>query len=76
MSTYKSIAQLKTAGRFLEYRQKLGIELPFDADVQVGVDAPLAQPAMLQGRRIGNRFLVLSRTCLPNLRATAGSVLA
>ncbi len=57
MPAYQRIAQLKTVERFQAYLDELGIELPFDAAMQSGLDAPLAQPYRLKnGFVIGNRF--------------------
>jgi NADPH2 dehydrogenase len=57
MTTYKRIAQLKTAKTFLDYIEKLGIDLPFDEDIRIGPNSPLAQPYTLNdGFVIGNRF--------------------
>ena len=54
---YKRIAQLKTAVQFQDYVASLGIDLPFDADMQAGTAAPLAQTYTLKdGFMIGNRF--------------------
>ena len=57
MTTYKRIAQLKTPEQFRDHLVSLGITLPFDAEMQIGPAAPLAQPYTLQdGFVIGNRF--------------------
>ena len=57
MPTYKRIAQLKTANQFRGYIASLGIDLPFDEEMQAGSDAPLAQTYTLKdGFVIGNRF--------------------
>src|SRR5690606_29464554 len=57
------IAQLRTAEEFQAHLDALGVALPFDADMQSGPDAPLAQPYRLRDRvkdrTIGNRFAVL-----------------
>jgi 2,4-dienoyl-CoA reductase-like NADH-dependent reductase (Old Yellow Enzyme family) len=59
-NAYKRVASLRTAQDFRDYLDSLGIELPFDAQVDVGDDAPLAQPYQLEdGRTIGNRFCIL-----------------
>lgn len=56
---YTRIARLKSAESFKDYLQRLGIDLPFDETLQVGPQAPLAQPYILKnGRQIGNRFCI------------------
>ncbi len=53
----RTVAQLRTPVQFREYQKRLGIELPFDENVETGEKAPLAQPYFLKdGFRIGNRF--------------------
>ena len=53
------VAQLKTNEAFLSRVTDLGIDLPFDGEMVVGEDSPLAQPFTLKsGFRIGNRFCV------------------
>ncbi len=57
---YRRVTTLKTAEAFADYLAELGVEIPCDAEMQTGDDAPLAQPYILQnGFRIGNRFCVL-----------------
>lgn len=56
---YRTIAQLKTAELFAAYLQQIGADLPFDAEIEHGPQAPLAQPYNLpDGLKIGNRFCV------------------
>ena len=55
----KRIAQLRTPQQFQEYLDGQGIELGFDAEMETGPDAPLAQPFLYGDRVIGNRFAVL-----------------
>lgn len=58
--TYRRVAMLKTPAAFREYIAGLGIDLPFDEQVQTGPDAPLAQPYTLpDGCTIGNRWCIL-----------------
>jgi NADPH2 dehydrogenase len=59
MDHYKRVAQLRTAEAFCTYLDTLDATLPFDETVDVGTDAPLAQPVRYGGRTIGNRFCVL-----------------
>ena len=56
---YKRVAQLRTPEQFLDYCQSVDAEMPFDADVQHGADAPLAQPYSYRGTTLSNRFSVL-----------------
>ena len=56
---YARIASLKTLEAFEAYLASCGANLPFDAAVQAGPDAPLAQPVEAAGLRAGNRFAVL-----------------
>jgi len=57
---YTRIAKLSDAKSFEAYIQELGIHLPFDENVEVGFQAPLAQPIKLKnGRQVGNRFCIL-----------------
>ncbi|HEV3142402.1 MAG TPA: NADH:flavin oxidoreductase [Gemmataceae bacterium] len=59
MSEYRRVASLKTAEDFLEHTGSLGISFPFDATLDAGPSAPLAQPFSYGGRTIGNRFCIL-----------------
>lgn len=57
---YRRVASLKTAAAFSEYLQEIGVDLAFDAELQSGPDAPLAQPyRMKNGTVIGNRWCAL-----------------
>jgi 2,4-dienoyl-CoA reductase-like NADH-dependent reductase (Old Yellow Enzyme family) len=57
MPTYTRIARLKTSDQFREHVASLGIDLPYDVEMQTGPEAPLAQPYTLRdGFVIGNRF--------------------
>jgi NADPH2 dehydrogenase len=59
MNEIRRVAALKTADDFLAYLTQIGVELPFDAELLDGRTSPLAQPLLVDGRRIGNRFAVL-----------------
>lgn len=59
MTTYRRVAQLKTADDFRGHLAALGITLPFDETLAHGPHAPLGQPCTVEGRTIGNRFAVL-----------------
>jgi 2,4-dienoyl-CoA reductase-like NADH-dependent reductase (Old Yellow Enzyme family) len=56
---YTRVAQLKTADAFTAHLAALGIDLPFDRQLESGPASPLAQPYTLPNRTIGNRFAVL-----------------
>jgi 2,4-dienoyl-CoA reductase-like NADH-dependent reductase (Old Yellow Enzyme family) len=55
----RRVSTLKTAADFQAHLAALGVDLPFDADVQSGPDAPLARPYRRTSGVIGNRFAVL-----------------
>ena len=59
MSNYPRVSKLKTADDFRAHTESLGIELPFDAELQVGADSPLAQSIDSSAGTIGNRFSIL-----------------
>jgi NADPH2 dehydrogenase len=57
---YRRIATLKTPEAFQAYLDENGIDLAFDAELEIGPGAPLAQPCALKnGITIGNRFCIL-----------------
>ncbi len=57
---YRRVASLKTAGAFRDYLAQIGVDLPFDDEMAIGPEAPLAQPYHLKsGFIIGNRFCIL-----------------
>jgi len=54
---YTRIARLKTTDQLRDYVASLGIDFPFDTELQTGFEAPLAQPyTLLDGYVVGNRF--------------------
>ena len=56
----RRVAALKTNRLFLEYLDRLGVNLPFDESLLTGASSPLAQPYRLaNGFTIGNRFCIL-----------------
>src|SRR5207302_399777 len=57
--SYPRMSSLKTAAALRGRLAELGIDLPFDETVTPGPDAPLAQPYVRPGGRIGNRFAIL-----------------
>lgn len=57
---YHRIAFLKTAAQFQAYLASLNLDdFPFDAELLVGSDSPLAQPLEVEGFTIGNRWCAL-----------------
>ncbi len=57
---YRRVAMLRTADALRQHVAELGVELPFDEELVLGPEAPLAQPYRLDDRRvIGNRWAVL-----------------
>jgi 2,4-dienoyl-CoA reductase-like NADH-dependent reductase (Old Yellow Enzyme family) len=60
MANYRRLAALRTAEAFRTYLEEIDVDLGFDAEMETGDDAPLAQPyTMKDGTHIGNRFCVL-----------------
>jgi 2,4-dienoyl-CoA reductase-like NADH-dependent reductase (Old Yellow Enzyme family) len=57
--TYRRVAQLRSIEDLRGYLNELGIELPFDEQIEHGNQSPLAQPYVVHERTIGNRFAVL-----------------
>ena len=58
--SYPRISSFKTADELSAYLAQAGIDLKLDDRLQIGADAPLAQPYRLaNGFTIGNRFCVL-----------------
>lgn len=58
-TTYPPITRYKTAEELLAYAKELGINLPFDVEVQAAPKSAMAQPYLLpDGRKIGNRFCI------------------
>ncbi|HEY7314042.1 MAG TPA: NADH:flavin oxidoreductase [Gemmataceae bacterium] len=59
MTSYRRVAQLKTADDFRAHLAALGVDMPFEETLQHGPQSPLAQPCIVDGATIGNRFAVL-----------------
>jgi NADPH2 dehydrogenase len=59
MTAFRRVAQLKTAADFRAHLASLGIDIPLDEKLLHGPDAPLAQPCVVDGWTIGNRFAIL-----------------
>ena len=57
--SFPKIATLKTPVDFAEHLRTLSIPLPFDAGLETGPQAPLAQPLQRKNSVIGNRFCIL-----------------
>jgi 2,4-dienoyl-CoA reductase-like NADH-dependent reductase (Old Yellow Enzyme family) len=56
---YARVASLKTPDAFTAHLAACNARLPFDADVETGPSAPLAQPLEAATLRAGNRFAIL-----------------
>lgn len=56
---FPRISKLKTAESFLDHLCDLGIEIPFDSEVESGRQSPLSQPIHCNTGNIGNRFCIL-----------------
>jgi 2,4-dienoyl-CoA reductase-like NADH-dependent reductase (Old Yellow Enzyme family) len=52
------LGSVKDPAVFLDHLKALGLDLPFDHDVILGSDSPLAAPADVDGLRIGNRWTI------------------
>jgi NADPH2 dehydrogenase len=60
MNNYRRVAALKTSQAFTQHLAEIGADLAFDAELQSGPAAPLAQSYRLpDGMTLGNRFSVL-----------------
>ncbi len=59
MTAFRRVAQLKTADEFRAHLAALGIAIPFDEELSLGAESPLAQPYEIDGVSIGNRFAIL-----------------
>jgi 2,4-dienoyl-CoA reductase-like NADH-dependent reductase (Old Yellow Enzyme family) len=55
----RRVSTLKTPADFQGHLSALGVDLPFDAVIEAGPDAPLARPYRRGAGLIGNRFCVL-----------------
>ena len=56
----RRISTIKTADDLRGYLAQIGVDLPFDEELQTGPDAPLARPYRLKdGFTVGNRCCVL-----------------
>jgi NADPH2 dehydrogenase len=55
---YPSIGGIRSVADFKARLNQLQLSIPCDDDLQVGPQAPLAQPLEWKGRKIGNRFCI------------------
>jgi len=55
---FVKLPALSDVQAFLGALERLGISLPCDLQTETGHDAPLAKPATVLGRRVGNRFAI------------------
>jgi 2,4-dienoyl-CoA reductase-like NADH-dependent reductase (Old Yellow Enzyme family) len=53
------VRKLRTPGELADHLASLGVDLPFDAELQTGPDAPLARPLAVGDLTVGNRFCIL-----------------
>ncbi len=58
MPEIRPLSELTDGRQFLAYLDHVGAKLPFDADVEHGPSAPLAQPVTFSGLTVGNRLCV------------------
>jgi NADPH2 dehydrogenase len=56
---FPRIASFKSHADFVSRLSELGLDLPCDETVLSGGESPLAQPIVLDGNTIGNRFCIL-----------------
>lgn len=59
MTTIRRVAQLRSAEKFRQHLDTIGVTLDFDETVEAGDAAPLAQPHTVNGHTFTNRFAVL-----------------
>jgi 2,4-dienoyl-CoA reductase-like NADH-dependent reductase (Old Yellow Enzyme family) len=59
MSEVRRVAQLKTADDFRAHLAALDVDMPLDETLHQGPQSPLAQPCIVDGAMVGNRFAVL-----------------
>ncbi|HZZ29544.1 MAG TPA: NADH:flavin oxidoreductase [Pirellulales bacterium] len=59
MATYPKVAQLKNPAALTARLAELGLELPLDERILTAAEnSPMAQPLMIGGMRIGNRWCI------------------
>jgi 2,4-dienoyl-CoA reductase-like NADH-dependent reductase (Old Yellow Enzyme family) len=55
---FQRLGSLRGAAAFAEYLARSGVSIPFDPELTVGGDSPLARPIRAGGLAIGNRICV------------------
>jgi len=58
MPDIRPLSELTDMRDFLSYLERVGAELPFEADVEHGESSPLARPVSFSGLTAGSRFCV------------------
>jgi NADPH2 dehydrogenase len=58
-ATQRNVRGIKDPAEFRAYLEALGLTLPLDDEIIPGPASPLAQPLMVNGRAVGNRFAIL-----------------
>jgi len=56
---FRRMASIRTVAELRAHADGLGVDLPVDAEVESGPDAPLARPYLGKAGAIGNRFAIL-----------------
>ena len=56
---YTRVAKLRTGDDFLAHLKSLGVEMPFEAELEAGDTSPMGQSYEVAGHRIGNRYCIL-----------------
>ena len=56
---FPRVSTLKTAQDFRNRLNEIGVDLPFDEEIETGPDATLAKPLATKAGTIGNRFAIL-----------------
>ncbi len=56
---YKRVAQLRTGEQFNAYCKTVDADLPMEETLEIGADAPLAQPYTYKDKTFSNRFAIL-----------------
>ncbi|MEM9409713.1 MAG: NADH:flavin oxidoreductase, partial [Planctomycetota bacterium] len=63
MASFPKISKLKTINAFQDHlaflEANVHLNLPFETEIESGIQSPLARPLDVYGKKIGNRFCVL-----------------
>ncbi|MFZ0013464.1 MAG: NADH:flavin oxidoreductase [Acidimicrobiia bacterium] len=59
MIDFTPVPELRSVEEFTSYLDRSGIALPFDAEIETGETAPMAQPIDAGGLAVGNRWAIL-----------------